>query len=148
MFWLSLLKCDNDEGRVSSSANKTNIRRIARRRIFFVTWFNPWLLANARSKKRPSWNCFSYPGGWSLQIWENAVWINECAGEFPTIHEQNFEQILISLDPLLVHNETPVEHLELLEKDFLKLHAMGLKLKPKKNDLFQTQMIYLGYVLD
>ena len=47
-----------------------------------------------------------------------------------------------------MYSETPAEHLELLEKDFLKLRAAGLKLKPKKCDLFQTQVNYLGHVLD
>ena len=52
------------------------------------------------------------------------------------------------MDALLVYSETPAEHLEHLEKVFLKLRAAGLKLKPKKYDLFQTQVNYLGHVLD
>ena len=48
----------------------------------------------------------------------------------------------------MVYSETPAEHLEHLEKVFLKLRAAGLKLKPKKCDLFQTQVNYLGHVLD
>ena len=59
-----------------------------------------------------------------------------------------FKHVLIFLDDLLVHSETPAEHLEHLEKVFLKLRAAGLKLKPKKCDLFQTQVNYLGHVLD
>ena len=43
-----------------------------------------------------------------------------------------FKQVLIFLEDLLVYCETPVEHLEHLEKVFLKLRAAGLKLKPKK----------------
>ena len=62
--------------------------------------------------------------------------------------EDLFKHVLIFLDDLLVYSETPVEHLEHLEKVFLKLRAAGLKLKPKKCDLFQTQVNYLGHVLD
>ena len=62
--------------------------------------------------------------------------------------EDPFKQVLIFLDDLLVYSETPTEHLEHLEKVFLKLRAAGLKLKPKKCDLFQTQVNYLGHILD
>ena len=59
-----------------------------------------------------------------------------------------FKHVLIFLDDLLVYSGTPAEHSEHLEKVFLKLPAAGLKLKPKKCDLFQTQVNYLGHVLD
>ena len=62
--------------------------------------------------------------------------------------EDLFQHVLIFLDDLLVYSETPTEHLERLEKAFLKLRAAGLKLKLKKCDLFQTQVSYLGHVLD
>ena len=62
--------------------------------------------------------------------------------------EDLFKHVLIFLDDLSVYSETPVEHLEHLKKVFLKLRAAGLKLKPKKCDLFQTQVNYLGHVLD
>ena len=53
--------------------------------------------------------------------------------------EDLFKHVLIFLADLLVYSETPGEPLEHLEKVFLKLRAAGLKLKPKKCDLFQTQ---------
>ena len=62
--------------------------------------------------------------------------------------EDIFKHVLIFLDDLLVYSETPEEHLEHLEKVFLKLRAAGLKSKPKKCDLFKTQVNYLGHVLD
>ena len=62
--------------------------------------------------------------------------------------EDLFKHFLILLDDLLVYSETPAEHLEHLEKVFLKLRGAGLKLKPKKRDLFQSQVKYLGHVLD
>ena len=61
--------------------------------------------------------------------------------------EDLFKHVLIFLDNLLVYSETPPEHLEHLEKVFLKLRAAGLKLNPKNCDLFQTQVNYLGHVL-
>ena len=47
-----------------------------------------------------------------------------------------------------MYSERPTEHLEHLKKVFRKLRAAGLKLKPKKCDLFQTQVNYLGHVVD
>ena len=41
--------------------------------------------------------------------------------------EDLFKHVLIFLDDLLVYSETPAEHLEQLEKFFLKLRAAGLK---------------------
>ena len=49
---------------------------------------------------------------------------------------------------MLLYSEMPAEHLEHLEKVSVKLRAAGLKLKPKKCDLFQTQVNYLGHFLD
>ena len=55
------------------------------------------------------------------------------------------KHVLIFLNDLLVYSETPAEYLENLEKVFLKMLAAGLKLKPKKCYLFQTQVNYLGH---
>ena len=59
-----------------------------------------------------------------------------------------FKHVSIFPDDLLVYSETRAEHLKHLERVFLKLRAAGLKLKPKKCDLFQTQVKYVGHVLD
>ena len=61
--------------------------------------------------------------------------------------ENLFKHVLTFLDDLLVYSETPAKHLEQLEESFSKLRAAGIKLKPRKCDLFQTQVNYLGYVL-
>ena len=45
--------------------------------------------------------------------------------------EDLFKHVSVFLGDLLVCSETPAEHLEHLEKVFLKLRAAGLKLKPK-----------------
>ena len=62
--------------------------------------------------------------------------------------EDLFKHVSVFLDKLLVYSKTPTEHLEHLEKVFLKLRSAGLKLKPKKRDFFRTQVNYLGHVLD
>ena len=62
--------------------------------------------------------------------------------------EDFFKLVLVFLDDLLVYTEMPEKHLEHLEKVFRKLRAAGFFLKPKKCDLFQTQVNYLGHVLD
>ena len=62
--------------------------------------------------------------------------------------EDLFNHVLIFLDFLLVLGETIAEHLERLEKVSFRLHAAGLKLKPKICNLYQTQVNYLGHILD
>ena len=62
--------------------------------------------------------------------------------------ENLFRHVLNFLDVLLVFSETPAEQVEHLDKVFLKIPAAGLKLKPRKCDLFQTQVNYLRHVLD
>ena len=59
-----------------------------------------------------------------------------------------FQHVLIFLDDVLTYNKTPNEHLHHHEKVFLTLRRAGLKLKPKKCNLFQTEVHYLGYVID
>ena len=59
-----------------------------------------------------------------------------------------FQHVLIFLDDVLTYSKTPEEHLHHLEKVFLTLRRAGLKLKPKKCNLFQTEVHYLGHVID
>ena len=55
--------------------------------------------------------------------------------------EDFFTHVLIFIEDLLVYSETPAEHLEDLEKVFLKMRAAGLKLKPKKAICFKNKRI-------
>ena len=94
-----------------------------------------------------------YTGGWSLRICENAVWIDECAGNFPATHERNFQgrplQKCFNFPGRFVSVQRDAGGtLRAPRESFLKLRAAGLKLKPKKCVLFQTQVNYLGQVLD
>ena len=59
-----------------------------------------------------------------------------------------FQHVLIFLDDVLTYSKTPDDHLKHLEKVFLTLRRAGLKLKPKKCKLFQTEVHYLGHVID
>ena len=59
-----------------------------------------------------------------------------------------FQHVLIFLDDVLTYSKTANDHLHHLEKVFLTLRRAGLKLKPKKCNLFQTEVHYLGHVND
>ena len=49
---------------------------------------------------------------------------------------------------MLTFSKTPEEHLEHLEKVFIVLRKAGLRLKPKKCNLFRTEVHYLGHVIN
>ena len=59
-----------------------------------------------------------------------------------------FQHVLIFLYGVLTYSKTPNDHLHYLEKAFLTLRRAGLKLKPKKCNFFQTEVHYLGHVID
>ena len=96
---------------------------------------------------------FGTPEGGLYEFAKMPFGLTNAPATFQRLMNEKFKEdllrhVLIFLDDLLVYNETPAEHLEHLEKVFLKLRAAGLKLKPKKCDFFQTQVNYLGHVLD
>ena len=59
-----------------------------------------------------------------------------------------FKHVLIYLDDLLTFSKSPDEHLEHLEKVLRVLCKAGLRLKPKENNLFRTEVHYLGHVIN
>ena len=59
-----------------------------------------------------------------------------------------FQHVLIFLEDVLTYSKTPNDHLHHLEKVFLTLRRAGLKLKLKTCNLFQTEVHYLGHVID
>ena len=59
-----------------------------------------------------------------------------------------FQHVLIFLNDVLTYSKTPNDHLYHLEEVFLTLRRAGLKLKPKKCNLFQTEVHYFGHVID
>ena len=59
-----------------------------------------------------------------------------------------YKHVLIFLDDVLTFSKTPEDHLEHLEKVFRVLRTSGLRLKPKKCNLFRTEVHYLGHVIN
>ena len=62
--------------------------------------------------------------------------------------EDLYKHVLIFLDDVLTFSKTPEEHLEHLEKVFRVLRKAGLRPKPKKCNLFRTEIHYLGHVIN
>ena len=60
-----------------------------------------------------------------------------------SLHQTN----LIFLYDVLTYSKTAEDHLKHLEEVFVTLRNANLKLKPKKCQLFQRQMVYLGHVI-
>ena len=59
----------------------------------------------------------------------------------------NFSQVLIYLDDIIVFSSTFEEHLQRLERVFIRLRQHGLKLKPSKCHLCQSEVHYLGHII-
>ena len=58
-----------------------------------------------------------------------------------------YQTNLIFLDDVLTYSKTAEDHLKHLEEVFVTLRNANLKLKPKKCQLFQRQVMYLGRVI-
>ena len=96
---------------------------------------------------------FCTPEGGLYEFVKTPFGLMNAPATFQRLMNENFKEnlikhVLIFLDDLLEYSETPAEHLKHLEEVFLNMRAARLKLKPKKCDLFQTQVNYLGHVLD
>ena len=65
--------------------------------------------------------------------------MQNCQGEL------NLTYCLIYLDDVIVYSKTLEEHLQRMQVIFDHLREHGLKLKPTKCDLFQTEPIYLAH---
>ncbi|CAN2387827.1 Reverse transcriptase (RNA-dependent DNA polymerase), partial [Pristimantis euphronides] len=59
----------------------------------------------------------------------------------------NFESVLIYLDDVVVFGETFEDHLQRLRQVLQRLRDHGLKIKPKKCQLFRRRIEYLGHVI-
>ena len=59
----------------------------------------------------------------------------------------HWETLLVYLDDVIVFARTVEEELDRLEKMFQRLRKAGLKLKPKKCELFKQSVLYLGHVV-
>ncbi|XP_022110685.1 uncharacterized protein LOC110990141 [Acanthaster planci] len=59
----------------------------------------------------------------------------------------HWETLLVYLDDVIVFAHTVEEELSRLEAVFVRLREAGLKLKPKKCELFKESVLYLGHVV-
>ena len=59
----------------------------------------------------------------------------------------NWQICLIYLDDIIVHGESFEAMLTNLDSVLSKLHEAGLKLKPRKCQLFQKEVEYLGHIV-
>ena len=54
---------------------------------------------------------------------------------------------LVYLDDVIIYSTGITAHIHRLEQVLQRIHKAGLKLKPKKCKLFQTEVLYLGHVV-
>ena len=67
--------------------------------------------------------------------------MESCLGEL------HLNWCIIYLDDVIVHANTPKEHIERLKGVFEKLRKAGLKLKPSKCEFFRDRIAYLGHIV-
>lgn len=61
--------------------------------------------------------------------------------------DQNFQQVIIYLDDILVFGSTFEETLERLDMVLMRLEEFNLKVKPEKCNLFQEKLRFLGHLV-
>ena len=59
----------------------------------------------------------------------------------------HWKTLLLYLDDVIVVGNTFENHCNRLEEVFSRLRTAGLKLKPSKCELFQTEVKYLGHIV-
>lgn len=67
--------------------------------------------------------------------------VESCLGD------QNFETLLLYLDDIIVFSPSFEAHIDHLDLVFSRLKKFGLKIKPSKCSLFQSEVHYLGHVI-
>lgn len=55
---------------------------------------------------------------------------------------------MVYLDDIIIYSRTPEEHAEHIIKVLHALHRHGLKIKPKKCELFHVRLKFLGHIID
>ena len=58
-----------------------------------------------------------------------------------------WKTLLIYLDDVIIFSRTFEEHISRLDEVFYRLSKAGLKLKPSKCNLFQSEVLYLGHII-
>ena len=59
-----------------------------------------------------------------------------------------YTEVLAYLDDCIVYGKSVVQHLKTLEEVLSRFSSAGLKLKPRKCKLFQSELVYLGYLVN
>ena len=59
-----------------------------------------------------------------------------------------YKYILIFPDNILMHSETLEKHADHIRCFFVTLGAANLQLRPKRRKFFQSQVDFLGYIID
>ena len=67
--------------------------------------------------------------------------MESCLGEL------HLNWCIIYLDDIIIHSQTPEEHIERLRGVFERLRTAGLKLKPSKCTFFKDRIVYLGHIV-
>jgi len=62
--------------------------------------------------------------------------------------EMLWKEALVYLDDILIFSETEAQHLDRLDKLFSKIQAAGLRINPEKCKLFQTELKFLGHIVN
>lgn len=63
------------------------------------------------------------------------------------LREENWEELLIYLDDVLIFSKSFEEHMVLLDKVFTKLRIANLKLQPSKCSFARSEVKYIGHVV-
>ena len=58
-----------------------------------------------------------------------------------------WQTCLVYIDDIIIFSKTFDEHITHLAEVFTRLKSAGLKLKPKKCSIFQTEVAYLGHIV-
>ena len=84
----------------------------------------------------------------------NANWPGQCTCNLSTTYAMNellqqhlYQANLIFLDDILTYSKTAEDHLKHLEEVFVTIRNAKLKLKPKKSQLLQRHVVYIGHVI-
>ena len=64
------------------------------------------------------------------------------------LHGYLWERCMCYLDDIIIYGHTFPQALENLRAVFERIRASGLKLQPKKCELFRTELLYLGFVVN
>ena len=109
---------------------------------------------SSQATGRSSWTATAYPLllFQLLRMRMNAIWVDKCPSDISVfdgscLGELHLNWCIIYLNDIIIHSQTPEEHLNRLRGVFEILRAVGLKLKPSKCTFFKDQIAYLEHIV-